>query len=74
MLSVGKLADMEATAIGAGNIRVDLLASVPPDHIRDDRYSMVINLHTARAMAVLLIRAIEQAEVDEARMTRKKKK
>lgn len=73
MPSAGKLAAMEVNAIGAGSVRLDLLASVPPDHQTDDRYTMVVDLDTARAMAILLIRGIEQAEVDLARNSKRKK-
>ena len=70
----GKLAQLDVVSIGAGSIRLDLLASVPPDHDRDDRYTMVVDLDTARAMAILLIRGIEQAEVAEAKRTKQRKK
>lgn len=72
--TAGKLKDAEATAIGAGMVRLDLLASVPPDHASDDRYCAVIDLHTARAFAVMLIDAIAKAELEEARNKPKRKK
>jgi hypothetical protein len=72
--SVGKLKDLEVTVVGPGLIRLDFFASTPPDHIRDDRHTTVIDLSTARAIAILLIQSIEQAEVSEARFSKQRKK
>lgn len=73
MDNAGKVADLTAAAIEPGFVRLDLLASVPPDHQHEDRYCTILDLHTARAAAILLIRAIEQAEVIEAKSRRKAK-
>lgn len=72
----GEVTDLQVTPIGAGSglLRLDLFASVPPDHQRSDRHCTVVDLDTARAMAILLIRGIEQAELDEARNTPRRKK
>jgi len=74
MDKAGSIRDMEATSIGAGSVRVDFVASTPPNHNAFDRYTAIVDLDTARAMAILLIRAIERAEVDEARAKPKRKK
>lgn len=70
----GNIANLDVTVVGPGILRLDFLASVPPDHNRDDRYTSVVDLDTARAMAILLIQGIEKAELDEARASAKRKR
>jgi hypothetical protein len=70
----GDIKDLDVTVVGPGTLRLDFLASVPPDHHRDDRYTAVVDLDTARAMAIVLIQAIEKAETEEARNTTTKRK
>lgn len=70
----GDIRDLDVTVVGPHTLRLDFLASVPPDHAHNDRYTSVIDIDTARAMAILLIRAIEKAELEDARASKGRKK
>lgn len=74
MKRAGDIKDLDVQVVGPGTLRLDFLASVPPDHHHDDRYTAVVDLDTARAMAILLIQGIEKAETEEARSTTKRKR
>lgn len=70
----GDIRDLDVTVVGPHTLRLDFIASVPPDHHHDDRYTSVVDLDTARAMAILLIRGIEKAEAEDARLSKPKRK
>ena len=74
MSAAGKLADLDVNVVGPDLIRLDYIASTPPNHDKTDRHTAVVDLRTARSMVILLVRAIEQAEIDEARAAKTKRK
>lgn len=65
--------DFTATQIEGGLIRLDLIADFD-DGATLNRFCEVIDIPTAMALAVLLIQAIEKAEVNEAITNKKGKK
>ncbi len=58
---------MTIEVIGPGMIRLDIFT-------HEGRSAAVLDLHTARAAAILMIEAIAIAEVNEARSTKKAKR
>lgn len=71
MRSAGDIDGGDIVAVGPGLIRLDLTKFDSTAFQDAHRVTAVLDLHTARAMTIALINAINAAEVEQARSDKK---
>lgn len=74
MPAAGDIKGGDVEVIGPGLIRLDLTPFDSSAYADGNRLSAVLDLNTARALTIALIESIKQAEVEEVRTNKRKKK
>lgn len=66
MPSAGKVVAAETTVVGADSVRLDLWCYSPNEHPQEQRRTTIMDVTDAMALVVMLVRAIENAETNQA--------